>query len=206
MIDDIDEIHQLGLQQTSKVFLTNTTELNDIKLSSPVRCVITSPPYPNRYSYVWNTRPHLYLFDFLSTAKQASDIDKDTISGTWGSATSILGNGKIEAEFPIVSESVGHIVESIRQEDNLMANYAMKYFNLLAKQILEMDKLLAKDARIAYVVGCSRLKGVYIETDLILGKIIEGLRLGYEVTTIERIRRRNSGKDLHESIVYAWKK
>ena len=53
----------------------------------------------------------------------------------------------------------------------------------------------------SYVVGNSRVKGEYIETDAILGSIFQGL--GFTVNKIERIRKRHSGKDLHESIVYA---
>jgi hypothetical protein len=52
-------------------------------------------------------------------------------------------------------------------------------------------------------VGCSRLKGVYVEADVLLGKVFEGLGLSFAVDRIERIRKRHSGRDLHESIVYA---
>ncbi len=83
-----------------------------------------------------------------------------------------------------------------------MANYLMKYFNLLAKQITNQHQFLAPDARMAYVVGCSWLKGIYVETDVLLASLFEGLGLGYKVDSIERFRRRHSGKDLHESIVY----
>jgi hypothetical protein len=144
--------------------------------------------------------------DFVVKAKETSDIDLATIGGTWGSATSVLAKGVVEPQFPIVREVVSPVVDQIRALDNLMANYAMKYFNLLCHQIAAMDRLLAQGARVAYVVGCSRLKGVYVETDLILARLFEGLDLNYEVMAIERIRRRNSGKDLHESIVYARKK
>lgn len=204
MITDLDELSGFEPKNESKIFLVDSTNLGNLRLDKPVRCVVTSPPYPNRYSYVWNTRPYLYFFDFFSTAKQASDLDKSTIGGTWGTATSILARGRISPVDGVVGEVVGEIVQRIRRVDNLMANYVMKYFNLLTKQIMEMDRLLTVDARLAYVVGCSRIKGVYIETDVLLGKIMEGL--GYKISTIERIRRRNSGKDLHESIVYAWRK
>ncbi len=206
MIDDVKKLKGLNLRHTSKVFFANTTNPCGVKINAPVNCVVTSPPYPNRYSYVWNTRPHLYLFGFLTNAKQASDLDKSTIGGTWGTATSILSKGVVAAEHPVINDVVGRDVEAIRESDNLMANYAMKYFNLLARQLKAMDKFLAPDARLAYVIGCSRLKGVYIETDVLLAKIMEGLGLNYKVSSIERIRKRNSGKDLHESIVYAWKR
>lgn len=163
-------------------------------------CVITSPPYPNRYSYVWNTRPHLYFFDHFHVPKQASDLDKITIGGTWGTATSVLAKGTIAPFNEAVKNSLGSIHEEIRTEDNLMANYVVNYFNELTKQILAMRPYLASNARLAYVVGCSRIKEKFVETDVILAKIFEGL--GFVVDSVERIRKRNSGKDLHESIVY----
>ena len=84
-----------------------------------------------------------------------------------------------------------------------MANYVMKYFNLLSEQIHAMEKLPQKNLRCAYVVGNSRIKKRYIETDVLLGNIFKDL--GYKLKSIDRIRKRNSGKDLFESIVYAEK-
>ena len=46
---------------------------------------------------------------------------------------------------------------------------------------------------------------VYVETDVLLARVFEGLDLGYKVTSIERFRRRHSGKDLFETTVYARK-
>ena len=203
MIDDIKNISDLSLDTSSQIFHTNSLTLEGVTINKPISCVITSPPYPNRYSYVWNTRPHLYFLDFLTTPKEASDLDKNTIGGTWGTATSVLSKGSLAPEFDVVSEYVLPMVEQIRAEDNLMANYVMKYFNLLATQIKVMDNLPNKNLRCAYVVGNSRIKGVYVETDVLLGNIFNGL--GYKLNRIDRIRKRNSGKDLHESIVYAEK-
>lgn len=205
MIEDIEELKSQNLTRSSEIFLTDSTNVSHLELKHKVNCVITSPPYPNRYSYVWNTRPHLYMLDFFDNAKSASDLDKSTIGGTWGTATSILSKGEVKPEYQVISDVVLPVVNQIRQEDNLMANYVMKYFNMLGKQISAMEPHLEGNARVAYVVGCSRIKEVFVETDVLLGHIFEGLNLGYKVTKIERIRKRNSGKDLHESIVYAWK-
>jgi hypothetical protein len=205
MIHDIALLQSLGLARTSRILLADSLTPHKDKIDAPIDCIITSPPYPNRYSYVWNTRPHLYLLDFFGTPGEASSLDMKTIGGTWGTATSALSKDKIEPAYPILAEVVSPVVETIRAEDNLMANYAMKYFNMLSTQIVSMDAMLTTTARAAYVVGCSRLKGVYVETDLLLAKIFEGLELGYTVSRVERIRKRNSGKDLHESIVFAKK-
>lgn len=203
MIDDIVSISALGLNVISKIFHTNSLTLEGVNLDKPVSCVITSPPYPNRYSYVWNTRPHLYFLDFFSTPKEASDLDKETIGGTWGTATSILGKGIVEPSFDFLKMDVWKVVEDIRKDDNLMANYVMKYFNLLSEQIHAMEKLPQKNLRCAYVVGNSRIKKRYVETDVFLGNIFKNI--GYRLKSIDRIRKRNSGKDLFESIVYAEK-
>lgn len=207
MIDDLEEIESdpNSFQTSGHVFHTDATNPllpEDFPLADRV---VTSPPYPNRYSYVWNTRPHLYLLGIFDSAKQASALDVKTIGGTWGTATSILSKGKVEPAFPAVAQHIYPVVEQIRASDNLMANYVMKYFNQLAQQIVSQDRLLARDAKLAYVVGCSRIKDIYIETDVLLGKIFEDLGLGYRITRVERFRQRHSGKDLHESTVYSTK-
>ena len=207
MISDLDEIEssQTTSHRPGYVFHTDATN-PELPADLPlIDRVVTSPPYPNRYSYVWNTRPHLYLLGLFQSAKEASALDVKTIGGTWGTATSVLSKGIIEPAYAVIAREIQPVVEQIREADNLMANYVMKYFNKLADQIVAQDRLLAEDAQLAYVVGCSRIKDVYVETDVLLGKLFEGLGLGYEMVKIERFRQRHSGKDLHESTVYARK-
>lgn len=203
MMADAAHLGNNNYDGSAQIFNMNSTDLREISNTIPkIDRVVTSPPYPNRYSYVWNTRPHLYLLGLINEAKQASAIDKKAIGGTWGTATSALQKGVIAAAFPIIEEVVSPLAFQIREQDNLMANYVMHYFNQLALQIIEQHSLLSEKAELAYVVGCSRTKEIYIETDAILAKIFEGLNLGYSVKSIERFRKRNSGKDLHESTVY----
>lgn len=207
MIYDLNLVKKEQAYSTpSKLFLTDSTNPQDVILQEKVSCVVTSPPYPNRYSYVWNTRPHLFFLDMFSTPKQSAALDLKSIGGTWGSATSILTKGKIEPKYEVIKDVVLPVVSEIRQRDNLMANYVMKYFNSLADQIVAMNQFLAKDARVAYVVGCSEIKETRIEADVLLGQIFKGLGLGYRETQVHQFRRRNSGKDLFESIVYARKR
>jgi hypothetical protein len=84
-----------------------------------------------------------------------------------------------------------------------MANYVVHYFNRLAKHLIALGPSLSADANLAYVVGNSWIKGQYVETDLILAKIIEGVLPSFEVSCLHRFRRRHSGKQLYETIVYA---
>lgn len=203
MLEDLNGLDSAQRLPKQQVYLADTTKVSGADYNWRADFVITSPPYPNRYSYVWNTRPHLYLLDYISEKNEAGLLDLQTVGGTWGAATTRLKKGKIEAAYPIVDELISPLADRIRADDNLMANYLMKYFNLLAKQISAMDGLLKDNANIAYVVGNSWLKGVYIETDILLANLFDGL--GYRAESVERFRRRNSGKDLFESIVYARK-
>lgn len=205
MISDIELVQSRNLQQTSNVFHLNSASKAIGNVRERVDCVITSPPYPNRYSYVWNTRPHLYLFEFFKTAREASALDIGTIGGTWGTATSSLSKGTLAASCTAVANVVGALVDDIRLDDNLMANYVMKYFNDIAEHFTHLQQIASSNARVAYVVGCSRIKGRYVETDVLLGRLIEQLDFGYEVREVHRFRKRHSGVDLHEGIVYAFK-
>jgi len=188
------------------MILGDSTEMNRLLDNVKPTSVITSPPYPNRYSYVWNTRPYLYFFDFFSEARQASDLDKVSIGGTWGKATSDIQKGRIEAEDDTIGQIVGPIVDKIRgqkslRNTNLMANYVMKYFNQLYKHVRSMSKVLSNTAKLAYVVGNSEIKNVKVPTDVFLAEIFGSQNLSVE--RIVRVRRRYSGKGLYEAIVFA---
>lgn len=145
------------------------------------------------------------MLGLMQTAKEASDLDKRTIGGTWGTATSELSKGIFAPRNAAIAAVVGPVAEAIRAQDNLMANYVMHYFNRLSAQIEEMEPILTKDARLAYVVGNSWIKGIYVETDVMLGEIVDRMGLGYRTFDVHRFRRRHSGKNLFESIVYAKK-
>jgi hypothetical protein len=148
----------------------------------------------------------MYLLDFLTTPREASDLDKKTIGGTWGTATSELMKDVVAPFNTAIRDIIGPVAAHIRAQDNLMANYVMHYFNRLIAQILEMEAILSPGARIAYVVGNSWIKDVYIETDVLLAQLVERLGVGYRVFDVHRFRRRHSGEKLYESIVYATKR
>lgn len=203
IIEDLSQINRLSQRGRSSVMLADAISPGRIGHERSIDFVITSPPYPNRYSYVWNTRPHLYMLDFISEAREASNIDKSTIGGTWGTATSELQKGEFEPINYAVNKIVKPVADQIRKEDNLMANYLVHYFNRLTEHLINIHPNLSKDAKLAYVVGNSWLKGKYVETDVMLGGIFDALDLGYRTTEIQRFRRRHSGKDLYETIVFA---
>jgi hypothetical protein len=82
-----------------------------------------------------------------------------------------------------------------------MSNYVAMYFDDLYMHLTELKRALGDGAICAYVVGNSRMKGTLVETDELLSKLFA--QLGFDLLGNEEVRRRNSGKELHETIVLA---
>lgn len=203
MITDLEALNGASAQSRTIVVNGSSTNPESYRTLPKIDAVITSPPYPNRYSYVWNTRPHLYMLDFISAGKDASQIDRNTIGGTWGTATSELMKVHIAPSNEIIRAALQGVDDRIRVKDNLMANYVVHYFNRLELHLKTLTPALTSKARLAYVVGNSWIKDEYIATDEILGRIIDGTIPGMTTFRLHRFRKRHSGKDLYESIVYS---
>jgi Putative RNA methylase family UPF0020 len=203
MLADLAALNDESAKAVGKIKLGDATVAHDFDEFDDFDAIVTSPPYPNRYSYIWNTRPHLYMLDMISIAKEASDIDRQTIGGTWGTATSELARGIYAPYNDVVSDALNGVNDRIAEQDRLMANYVVHYFNRLAKHLIAISPKLKPNAKLAYVVGNSWIKGVYVPTDIILAKIMEGVLPACSVDYLHRFRRRNSGKELYETIVYA---
>lgn len=201
IVKDFKYITNLDRNISSEIFNGDSTNVHEILDGYKIDRVITSPPYPNRYSYVWNTRPHLFFLEMFKDPRQSADLDTKTIGGTWGRATSDLNKGIIKPYNSIVADELNDVTEEIRKKNNLMANYIMKYFNLIAIHIEKLKEILSENAKCAYVVGNSRINGIEIKTDEILGEMF----IGYEfnLDKIMRVRKRHSGIKLYEAIVYS---
>lgn len=73
-------------------------------------CVITSPPYPNRMSYIRELRPYMYWLGFLCDGRQAGELDWKAIGGTWGCATSNLTHWQPESTAEIPGDGFAEMI------------------------------------------------------------------------------------------------
>lgn len=187
----------------SHVLRGDSTNLGKVvDTQSQFDCVITSPPYPNRFTYTRETRPPLYLLNIFHDPADAGKLDLISIGGTWGRAWSTVDRGEIGQVDDTVRECLGQeILDELESADEGMANYCLKYFRDLWLHLREVTAFLSPAADIQYVVGNSRLKGVEIPTDIILSKLMQ--EAGFDLNRIERVRRRHSKKDLYEAVVVA---
>ena len=188
---------EISNSEKNSIILGNSTQDLKGQIKNKVDFVITSPPYPNRYSYVHQTRPQLHFMELLEDITQATEIDLKAIGGTWGRATSVLQNKLL----PVPDELLPLLsyYEELKEKSVLMCNYATKYFIDLSNHIQELKKITNGSFRGAYIVGNSRLSGVEIFTEVILGKIFE--QEGFEIEKIISFRKRGGKQRLYETAV-----
>jgi hypothetical protein len=164
--------------------------------------VITSPPYPNRMSYIRELRPYMYWLGYLNDARQAADIDWQAIGGTWGVATSRLSKWEPNG-IHIQHSGFESIIESIRPRSHLLANYVHKYFSDISIHLASLYNVLTADAKVFYVVGNSKFYDTLVPVETIYAGLLQ--QHGFVDTAIATLRKRNSKKELIEFIVSARK-
>ncbi len=185
----------------ANVLLGNSKDLAKV-LPQGYRCsaVITSPPYPNRYSYARETRPQMFYLGLVNSGREVGQLEIEAIGGTWGKATSILKQD-VHYRSATVARALRGIPERIGQHNPLMRNYVIKYFNDIEEHVVSLTPFLRPGARLAYVIGNSQFYGIPLPSDEILADIFEAH--GLRVHSLERMRRRNSKTGLYEAIVFA---
>lgn len=167
--------------------------------------LITSPPYPNRISYIRELRPYMYWLDYIHTSDDASDLDWDTIGGTWGAATSKLATWEKKSD--LLPGYLFDIAERISCADNksagLMANYVLKYFDDIALHMKSAFDTIKDGGTVHYIVGNSTFYGNAVPSDEIYKSILSTVGFRNEKAVI--VRKRNCNKALYEYWISAKK-
>jgi D12 class N6 adenine-specific DNA methyltransferase len=189
----------VGNAKVLKVDSRNIINLDNIKINK----VITSPPYPNRVSYIRELRPYMYWTKFINETKEAGELDWLAIGGTWGIATSRLNSWTMEEEdLPEkVFSTVNKIEVSDGKNSNLLAIYVLKYFHDMHLHLSSLRSILENGAELHYIVGNSTFFGNMVDTAALLS---DSMRLlGYSKIQSEIVRKRNCNKALYEYCVSA---
>lgn len=199
LILEAAEKHIIGSAKVLKVDARNIVNLGNIKVNK----VITSPPYPNRISYIRELRPYMYWTKFIDEAKEAGELDWLAIGGTWGIATSRLHSWAIQEEN--LPEKIFSIVEKIKMAEGknsyLLAIYVLKYFHDMHIHLSSIRSILEDGAELHYVVGNSTFFGNMVDTAALLS---DSMRvLGYSKIHSEIVRKRNCNKALYEYCISA---
>jgi hypothetical protein len=185
----------------AKVFLGDARNLTDVLPKTDYSLVITSPPYPNRMSYIRELRPYMYWLGYLNDGRQAGELDWNAIGGTWGCATSLLKEWEPESQLGISYDNFQQIINNIRKNHNLLGLYVHRYFEDIRTHILNLTKVLGKGARCHYIVGNSKFYDTMVPVEHIYASLFECA--GFSNVKVSELRKRNSKKELFEFLVYA---
>lgn len=189
----------LGNAKVLKVDARNINNLGDLKINK----VITSPPYPNRMSYIRELRPYMYWTKFIDEAKDAGELDWLAIGGTWGIATSRLNSWIIKEK--ALPKTIFSTIERIKMSDgknsHLLAIYVLKYFHDMHLHLRSIRSILENGAELHYIVGNSIFFGNMVDTAALLSDSMEVL--GYSKIHSEIVRKRNCNKALYEYCISA---
>jgi len=185
----------------SRVYLGDSRDLTSVLPNGSYSMVITSPPYPNRMSYIRELRPYMYWLDFLSTGRAAGELDWQAIGGTWGCATSLLNKWQPNGHGGIPFRGFDRIVQDIGKGHSLLGPYVHKYFQDIKQHIMNLKNLLSPGARCHYIVGNSKFFDTIVPVEQIYAALFADT--GFADVSVEAIRKRTSKKELFEFVVHA---
>ena len=192
------------IQQVPRVLLVDARELGTKLAANTYNCVITSPPYPNRMSYIRELRPYMYWLGFLGEdSRAAGELDWQAIGGTWGCATSNIGKWEPPKKVNIPFKEFTAVLSRIAESSPLLSRYVHKYFYDMVGHTAELVRVLAPGGSVHFVVGNSKFYEVLLPVERIFAALFENARL--EQVSVKAIRKRSSKKELFEYLVSAKK-
>jgi DNA modification methylase len=166
--------------------------------------LITSPPYPNRISYIRELRPYMYWLGYLKEAREAGEIDWQAIGGTWGIATSRLNNW-VRSKDVFFPDYLHDILKNIASADNksgpVLSNYVGKYFEDMWIHFKSVKGVMRYNANLHYIIGNSKFYDFVVPAEKIYADMLK--EAGFMNINIETLRKRNSKKELLEFDVSA---
>ncbi|MBI4551555.1 MAG: SAM-dependent methyltransferase [Candidatus Latescibacteria bacterium] len=186
-----------------RVLLCDARQLVESLPRDYYTCVITSPPYPNRMSYIRELRPYMYWLGYLQDGREAGELDWKAIGGTWGCATSKVSKWEPELDRPLPYTGFAEIIENIAQKSPILARYVHKYFYDMVEHIEQVFAVLKSGGTINYIIGNSKFYDVLLPVEAIFASLFT--KKGFENMSIKTIRKRTSKKELYEYIVSARK-
>jgi 16S rRNA G966 N2-methylase RsmD len=210
-IDDRDTVYQTFLADVQKVtrsaaepiagnigvFQGDARDVSSIT-SQRYDTLITSPPYPNRMSYIRELRPYMYWLGYLKEAREAGELDWQAIGGTWGIATSRLQQWTTDTPLTCIPDFESTIAE-IHEHSDLLANYVQRYFVDMWSHLESVRTVMLPQSRLHYIVGNSKFYETVVPVENWFAAMMQAQ--GYSNIEIKNIRKRNSKKELYEFIV-----
>ncbi|ABU57071.1 DNA methyltransferase [Roseiflexus castenholzii] len=203
VVEDLYISAQSKVQTKPGIFLCDARKLSTVLPHDFYTCVITSPPYPNRMSYIRELRPYMYWLGYLCDGREAGELDWQAIGGTWGVATSNVGRWSPPETRAIPYPEFSGILAKISVKSDLLARYVHKYFYDMADHINDLFLVVKSGGSIYYIVGNSKFYDVIVPVEAIFASMFS--ERGFVDVDVRPIRKRTSKKDLYEYLICARK-
>ena len=168
--------------------------------------LITSPPYPNRMSYIRELRPYMYWLHYLTSGRDAGELDWKAIGGTWGIATSRLRDWERNTDgfYPQYFKTLlTNIAHRDHKNGQILSNYVAKYVEDIWQHLSHVSRIMKSGGEVHYIIGNSIFYGVVVPVETIYKDMLEAC--GFRNVNIKTLRKRNSKKSLYEFDVSAKK-
>jgi hypothetical protein len=199
----VSEGAAIPVANTPSVLLCDARDLTAALTESRYAWVITSPPYPNRMSYVRELRPYMYWLGYLRDGRSAGELDWQAIGGTWGCATSNLSRWRPAHPLEVPYAGFDQLIERIGERSPVLARYVAKYFHDMILHAESLYRVTAPGAEIHYIVGNSKFYQVMLPVEQILVGLFR--EQGFRNTAVRTLRKRTSKRELYEFMVSARK-
>jgi hypothetical protein len=187
--------------ESPRIELCDARELTVGLSGQQFGCVVTSPPYPNRMSYIRELRPYMYWLGYLTDGRAAGELDWQAIGGTWGCATSNVGKWAPDRPREIPYPYFNQILEGIGERSDVLSRYVHKYFFDMTDHINDLRAVIKPGGNLHYIVGNSKFYDVMLPVEKIYGRMF--CEAGFEDVRIETVRKRSSKRELFEYLVSA---
>ncbi|GAB4424182.1 MAG: site-specific DNA-methyltransferase [Chloroflexi bacterium OHK40] len=202
-VESIYDAAHTEIRTQPGVHLCDAKQLSALLPHNHYTHVITSPPYPNRMSYIRELRPYMYWLGYLKDGREAGELDWQAIGGTWGIATSNTGKWSPPTTRPIPYAQFPEILGGIATKSDILSRYVHKYFYDMVDHISELLVVTKSGGSINYIVGNSKFYDIIIPTEEVFAALFKAS--GFVDINIKPIRKRTSKKELYEYIVSARK-
>ena len=200
---EIAQAARTEIKTEPRVLSCDARRLSETLPHDHYTCVITSPPYPNRMSYIRELRPYMYWLGYLKDGREAGELNWQAIGGTWGCATSNVGKWMPEVERALPYAGFELILTQIAATSPLLSRYVHKYFYDMSAHIEQLLRVVRPGGSVHYIVGNSKFYEVLLPVEQIFAALFRAT--GFEKVSVNTIRKRTSKKELFEYVVSACK-
>lgn len=190
MIEDIEKFNKTLKFSNVKVN-SKISDSRSLKTKRKFDAIITSPPYPNRHDYTRIYGLEL-IVGFIKDHNELKQIRYNTLR------SHVEARKQFEAKSYIKPKIIDILVTKIKKSglnNSRVPEMIEGYFEDMYLSLLQMQKCLKKNGKIALVVSNVRFSGVNIPVDTILAEI--GTQVGLSVSAIFAARfRGNSAQQM----------